>query len=555
MKARKGDGLYFLPLGGSGEIGMNLNLIGYGPAHHPRWLMIDCGVTFGDESVPGIDLIMGDPTFIAERNEDLLGLVLTHAHEDHIGAVPYLWPKLQCPVYATPFTGHLVVEKLKEVGLQGRVPLHIVPLGGTIELGPFGIELVTLTHSIPEPNALAIRTPLGTLLHTGDWKIDPDPLVGEVTDEAALRKLGDEGVLAMICDSTNVFSPGRSGSEATVRESLIELIGTLRGRIAVTAFASNVARLESVAHAAAAHGRHVVLVGRSMQRVVAAAKASGYLTDMADFIDERDAGWLPPETVLYLCTGSQGEPRAALSRIASGTHPNVTLEAGDTVIFSSRIIPGNEREIFAVQSQLAARGIEVMTEHDHLVHVSGHPCRDELADMYRWVRPKIAVPVHGELRHLVEHEAFARSLQVPQALFAPNGSMMQLAPGPAAIIDEVPHGRLYRDGLNLFRDGYEALRERRKLAIAGVVNAVLVLNKKGRLAAEPAISLHGVAVPDAEEMSATLRDIVDDVIEREVGRAWADDDFIAEMTRRALRKAIVKAAGVKPEAKVQIVRV
>jgi len=554
VKPREGDGLYFLPLGGAGEIGMNLNLIGYGPEHRPRWLMIDCGVTFGDESVPGVDLVMADPEFIADRKKDLLGLVLTHAHEDHIGAVPFLWPRLRCPVYATPFTGYLVMEKLKEVGLQGQVPLHIIPLGGTLELGPFAIELVTLTHSIPEPNALAVRTPLGTIVHTGDWKIDPDPLVGEVTDEEGLRKLGDEGVLAMICDSTNVFSPGRSGSEATVRESLTELLGGLKGRIAVTAFASNVARLESVAYAAAHHGRHVVLVGRSMQRIVAAAKASGYLTDTADFIDERDAGWLPPETVVYLCTGSQGEPRAALSRIASGTHPNVVLESGDTVIFSSRIIPGNEREIFAVQAQLAARGIDVLTEQDHLVHVSGHPCRDELADMYRWVRPKIAVPVHGELRHLVEHKAFAESLQVPQALFAPNGSMMRLAPGPASVIDEVPHGRLYRDGLNLFPDGYAALRERRRLATAGLVTAVLVLNKKGRLAADPAISLHGVAVPDEDDMLDTLFDIVDDVIEREIGREWANDDFIAEMTRRALRKAVAKAVGIKPEAKVQIIR-
>ena len=555
FEARKGDGLYFLPLGGAGEIGMNLNLIGYGPPEAPSWLMIDCGVTFADESMPGIDLVMPDPAFIEDRREDLLAMVLTHAHEDHIGAVPYLWPRFRCPVYATPFTGYLVREKLKEVGLQDVVPLHIVPLGGSITLGPFTVELVTLTHSIPEPNALAVRTPLGTIVHTGDWKIDPDPLIGEVTDEAGLRALGDQGVLAMICDSTNVFAPGRSGSEARVRDSLVDLIGTLKGRIAVTAFASNVARLESVAYAAARHGRHVVLVGRSMQRVVAAAKATGYLTELSDFIDERDAGWLPPETVLYLCTGSQGEPRAALSRIATGTHPNVVLESGDTVIFSSRIIPGNEREIFAVQSQLAARGIEVITEQDELVHVSGHPCRDELADMYRWVRPKIAVPVHGELRHLNEHVAFAQSLQIPKSLYAPNGSMIRLAPGPATIVDEVPHGRLYRDGLNLFAEGYSALRDRRRLAACGLVSAVLVLSAKGKLATEPAISLHGVAAPDEPDLIDTLHDIVEDVLAREVGREWANDEFIAEMTRRALRRAINKAVGVKPEAKVQILRI
>jgi ribonuclease J len=551
--AHPDDELLFLPLGGAGEIGMNLNLLGYGPAHRPRWIMIDCGVTFGDDTTPGIDLIMADPSFIVERQKDLLGLVLTHAHEDHIGAVPFLWPKLRCPIYATPFTAKLVLEKLKEEGLAGTVPLRVIPLGGTIELGPFGIELVTITHSIPEPNALAIRTPLGTVVHTGDWKIDPDPLIGEVTDMLALRRLGDEGVLAMICDSTNVFSPGRAGSEADVRASLTKLIASLRNRVAVTAFASNVARLESVILAAQASDRHVVLVGRAMKRLIEAAQTAGYLKGLPPLLSEDDGGWLPPDKVLYLCTGSQGEPRAALSRIAAGTHPRVVLEAGDTVIFSSRIIPGNERAIAATHNRLVSRGIEVLTERDHFVHVSGHPCRDDLADMYQWIRPRIAVPVHGETRHLIEHEKFARAMQVPETLLAANGTMLRLAPGKAGIVEEVEHGRLIRDGSGLFSDQASALKERRKLAYAGLITATLVIDRQGRLAAQPRVSLVGVP-GDGPALSRELSTLAAEIVAREEGRKWADEEFLSEMTRRALRKAALKATGVKPETRVEVIR-
>jgi ribonuclease J len=548
------DELYFLPLGGAGEIGMNLNLLGYGPPHRPRWIMIDCGVTFGDDTTPGIDLIMADPEFIAERQQDLLGLVLTHAHEDHIGAVPFLWPKLRCPVYATPFTATLVLEKLKEAGLVGRVPLHVIPLGGAITLGPFGIELITITHSIPEPNALAIRTPLGTVVHTGDWKIDPEPLIGEATDMPSLRKLGDEGVLAMICDSTNVFSPGRAGSEAEVRDSLTDLIAGLKRRIAVTAFASNVARLESVIMAAHAADRHVVLVGRSMKRLIEAAIGAGYLKDLPPLLSEDDGGWLPPDKVLYLCTGSQGEARAALSRIAAGTHPRVVLEAGDTVIFSSRIIPGNEREIAAVQNRFVSRGIEVLTERDHFVHVSGHPCRDDLADMYQWIRPRIAIPVHGETRHLIEHEKFAKSMQVPETVLAANGTLVRLAPGPARIVEEVEHGRLVRDGTGLYSDQASALKERRKLSFAGLITATLVVDREGRLAAQPKVMVIGVPSRDPEALAEELSALAANVAAREEGRSWADDEFLSELTRRALRKAALKATGVKPETRVDVIR-
>lgn len=477
------DELLFLPLGGSGEIGMNLNLYGYGPEDGRQWIIVDLGVTFGDERTPGVDLIMPDPAFIEDRREELLGIVLTHAHEDHIGAVAHLWPRLRCPVYATPFTATMVRGKLIEAGLEGEVPLHIIPLGHRFDLGPFDIELVTLTHSILEPNALAIRTPLGLVMHTGDWKIDPDPVLGDDIDIARLTEIGDEGVRAIVCDSTNVFSPGTSGSEADVATSLIELIRPMEGRVAVTTFASNVARLESIARAAAACDRHAVLVGRAMYRVVAAARDAGYLKDLPPFLTEHDAGYLPREKVLFICTGSQGEPRAALARIAEDGHPNIVLEKGDCVVFSSRVIPGNEVSIFDLQNTLALRGIRVITEKDHFVHVSGHPCRDELARMYQWIRPEISVPVHGEARHLAEHAALARELQVPQQVVIRNGLMVRLAPGPAEIIDEAPSGRIYLDGDVLTASDEGAVQERRRLAFAGSAFVSVVLDGKASFAA------------------------------------------------------------------------
>src|SRR5215831_934267 len=500
----------FLPLGGAGEIGMNLNCYGYGPENDRQWIVVDCGVLFGREtSTPGIDLIMPDIRFLEEVREDLLGLVLTHGHEDHIGAVAHLWPRLRCPVYATPFTARLLEDKLEEAGLEDRVKLKIVPLGGALKLGPFALEFISITHSIPEPNAIAIRTPLGTIVHTGDWKIDPAPQLGEVTDDAALRKLGDEGVLACVCDSTNALVQGESGSEARVKRSLHDLIGTLRGRVAVTAFASNVARLDSIAHAARAHGREVVLVGRAMRHMVTCARETGYLKDFPPVREEEDVPRLPPERVLFLCTGSQGEPRAALSRIAAGEHPYVSLGEGDSVVFSSRIIPGNELAIFELQNQLAARGVAVLTERDHFVHVSGHPARDELAAMYSWVKPKIAIPVHGELRHMSEHARFARELQVPQSIVAMNGQMVRLAPHGAEIIDETPSGRLHLDGRVLVHedDGYARLR--RSLGFAGFIGVTLVLDRRGRLAADPVVHLEGI--PD------TVHEPVRDAVARAAG--------------------------------------
>lgn len=551
------DELVFLPLGGAGEIGMNLNLYGFGPANDRRWIMVDLGVTFGDERTPGVDLIMPDPVFIEERRDELLGLVLTHAHEDHIGAVAHLWPRLKCPIFATPFTAVLVKAKLIEAGIESEVPLTIVPLGGRFSLGPFDIELVTLTHSIPEPNALAIRTPLGLVMHTGDWKIDPEPLVGGDMDIQRLTEIGDEGVRAIVCDSTNVFSPGTSGSEADVAKSLIDVIRACPQRVAVTTFASNVARIESIARAAEACDRHVVLVGRAMFRVVGAAREAGYLADVPPFLTEHDAGYIPPDKVLFICTGSQGEPRAALARIVEDSHPNIALSEGDTVIFSSRIIPGNESSIFDLQNRLAERGIRVITEKDHFVHVSGHPCRDELARMYQWIRPQIAVPVHGEARHLAEHAVLARELQVPETVVLRNGLMVRLAPGPAEIVDEAPVGRLYLDGDVLIEADEGAVQERRKLAFAGSVFVSLVLDREGKVRGDPQVRLMGLPAEDGHGVSFEDRalDAVDEALERLPAKRRGDDDTVAEFMRRAVRGALRREWGKKAQVSVVVTRI
>lgn len=508
MKSNTTDELVFLPLGGSNEIGMNFNLYGFGPPDDRKWIVVDLGVTFGDLTTPGVDIIMPDPAFIEEHADDILGIVLTHAHEDHIGAVGWLWPRLKAPVYATPFTAYLVREKLRDANLEGEVDITEVPLGGTIRLGPFEIELVTITHSIPEPNGLAIRTPLGTVLHTGDWKIDPDPVIGAPTDVDKLRRIGDEGVLAMVCDSTNVFVDGESGSELGVRDALFELISGLKGKVAVACFASNVARVHSVARAAQAAGRSVCLVGRSMHRITGAARSVGHLTDLQPFISEAEANSLDDEHVLYLCTGSQGEARAALSRIAEGTHPHVKLSLKDSCIFSSRVIPGNDVAIRNLQNKLADRGVRIYTDRDHPgIHVSGHPCRDELIQMYQWARPRIAVPTHGERRHLLEHVAFARDLQVPEALAPRNGDMVRLAPGPAAIIDETPSGRLFVDGGMLTPENSDPLRERRHAAHNGVLMVSVVLDRKGKLATDLEVRAIGLPADDEYPLEDALEDL------------------------------------------------
>jgi ribonuclease J len=559
MAKSKNDELVFLPLGGSNEIGMNFNLYGFGPPDDRKWIVVDLGVTFGDQTTPGVEVILPDPEFMEQNADRLLGIVLTHAHEDHIGAVAHLWPRFKAPIYATPFTAFILREKLREADLLDEAEITIVPLGGTIELGPFQLELITLTHSIPEPNGLAIRTPLGTILHTGDWKIDPDPLLGGPTDIDAIRKLGDEGVLAMVCDSTNVFVDGHAGSEADVRKTLIPLIGSLKGRVAVACFASNVARMDSVIRAAEANGRRVCLVGRSMHRMAAAAKSVGLMTDIKPFIEDSEAKRLPAEGVLYLCTGSQGEPRAALSRIAEGTHPHVKLGANDSCLFSSRVIPGNDIPIRNLQNKLTERGVRLYTERDHPgIHVSGHPCRDELAQMYAWARPEIAVPTHGERRHLMEHAAFARDLQVPQQVTPRNGDMVRLAPGRAEIIDEVAAGRLYVDAGVVVPEHGDALRERRHAAYNGMLAVSVVLDERGRIVSGPQVRALGLPTESEDHLDEVLNDLADEAetaLKRIKGDELEQDELIEKAISRGVKKASQRIWGRRPVVETTVLRV
>jgi ribonuclease J len=552
------DELVFLPLGGCNEIGMNLNAYGYGPPTDRKWILVDVGVTFGDDRTPGVDLIMPDPEFLEGEAHNILAIILTHAHEDHIGAIGHLWPRIKAPVYATPFTAELVKDKLNETGLDKQVELHTVPLGAELEFGPFKVEFVTLTHSIPEPNGLAITTPLGLILHTGDWKIDPDPMIGDDFDQAAIERLGKAGVLAMVCDSTNVFVEGEAGSEGDVRKELIKLIGELSGRVAVTGFASNVARVESIAMAAEANGRRVCLVGRSMHRITNAAKTVGLLQGLKPFIEDDEAGRFPPDKILYLCTGSQGEPRAALSRIARGDHPHVRLGKGDTIVFSSRVIPGNEKAIFAMQDSLAEQGVRLITERVRDVHVSGHPCRDELRRMYQWAKPQIAVPVHGERRHILEHAAFALTLQVPQSVAPRNGDMIRLAPGEPVVIDEVPSGRLLLDGKRLVPEGAMSLKDRRRIAQGGYLAISVVLDGKGRIKDGPAILARGLSEVDgglADASLEALEDAAEEAINRLKPSELDDDMAIERSVIRSVRKAADITFGKRPLMDVLVLRV
>lgn len=529
---------------------MNLNAYGYGPPDNRKWIIVDIGVTFGGANEPGVDVILPDPTYLAEQKENILAIILTHAHEDHIGAIGHLWPRLKAPVYATPFTAALVRGKLKEHGLEGKVKLTETTLDGRLSIGPFEIEYVRLTHSIPEPSGLAIRTPLGLVWHTGDWKIDPEPIIGDVTDDARLRELGGEGVLAMVCDSTNVFVEGEAGSEAGVRDQLIEVIGGCKGKVAVTLFASNVARLDSVVRAGIACGRTPILVGRSMHKITAAAKGVGLLADLPNFMDESDAGYLEPNQLLLLCTGSQGEPRAALSRIAAGDHRHIKLGEGDTVIFSSRQIPGNETAIHDVQNRLVEKGVRLITDRDAHIHVSGHPCRDELKQMYQWARPKIAVPVHGERRHILEHVELARALQTPEAIAPKNGDVIRLAPGPAAVIDEAPAGRLHLDGGVIVEAESEALRLRRRLAEDGQVIVTLVISgKKHTILTGPDIRLVGLAAggeDEEEELLDELTDVAAGAFNRLSAADRQDEDMVEEVVMKAVRKQVQKTLGKRP---------
>jgi ribonuclease J len=544
------DGLAFLPLGGTGEIGMNLNLYRYGG----KYLAVDCGIGFGGSENPEVEIMMPDPAFIAERRDKLLGLVITHAHEDHIGAVAHLWRQLRCPVYATPFGAAVLKRKLTEAGLANEVKVHIVPPGGAIDLPPFKMQFMPVSHSVPEAQALVIRTPAGIVLHTGDWKLDPDPLVGLPTDEAAFARLGEEGVLAMVCDSTNAMVDGESGSEAEVQESLTRLIGGIKhGRIAVTCFASNVARVQSVALAAKKAGRTVALVGRSLRNLEAAARDCGYLKSVPEFVSEDDAGSIPDENLLMLVTGSQGEARSALSRIAGDTHPNISLGEGDTVIYSSRMIPGNERGIITVQDSLVRRGVRVITDDDDMTHVSGHPAREELKTLYRLVRPKYSVPVHGEWRHLSAHAELARHCGATPILIE-DGDILQLAHNRCEVIDSAPVGRLALDGDRLVPLDGPVLAARRRMLFNGVVLGSAAMDSSGRLVGKPRVSAPGLFEQDDPENIRVTAEFAQGLAGLPAGLR-KDDAALADAARAALRRALGRKLQKRPMVDVHLLRV
>jgi ribonuclease J len=552
------DELTFAPLGGVGEIGMNLSIYGLGNRHQRSWLAVDLGVSFGDEEhLPGIDLIMPDISFLEKERKNLVGLVLTHAHEDHFGAIIDLWPKLQCPIYATQFSAALFQAKLEAERNPPKIPVTVVPSGGRIDLGPFNVEFIPVAHSIPESHALAIHTALGTVLHTGDWKLDPTPILGPPTDEKRLRELGEAGVLALVGDSTNAVRDGRSPSEAEVATIIAGLVKSAKGRVAVTTFASNVARVKAVADAAKAADREVVVVGRAMERVVQVARECGYLDGTQSFRGMDLYGHFPADKVLALCTGSQGEPRAALARIANNDHPAVTLNKGDTVIFSSRTIPGNEKAVNSIINGLVAQGVEVITDRTHLVHVSGHPRRDELRDIISWVRPQILIPVHGEALHLAEHAKLARAAAVPKVITCRNGDLVKLGPGDPGIIDELPAGRLYKDGTILEDSKSRAVVERRKMGYAGCVFVAVAMTQKGELADDPEVDLIGIPEKNAagEELDDIVFDVVVSTVEGLPRARRRDPDALAESVRRAVRAAVAEEWGKKPLCFVHVLEV
>lgn len=551
----RSDEVFFLPLGGSGEIGMNLNLYG----HRGRWLMVDCGVTFGGETMAGVDLITPDPGFIAAHADRLDGLVLTHSHEDHLGAVQYLWRRFRCPVWATPFAASVLRRKLAESEFRHDIGLTVVPLDARVRIGPFDIEFIHLTHSIPEPMALAIGTAAGTIFHTGDWKIDPTPLVGNDMAVARIEELGRGGVLALVGDSTNAMREGEAGSEADVRAALTALIPRLRGRIAVACFASNIARLESIAAAARANGRDVALVGRALWRMHDAARENGYLDPSFHFLKEDEAGYVPADRLVLICTGSQGEPRAALSRIANDEHPHVVLEAGDTCVFSSRTIPGNERAVLRLKNQLVALNVAVVDDETAPpdlggpIHVSGHPCRGELARMYQWVRPQIAVPVHGEAQHMAAHAALAADCQVRQTIVPANGQVIALSRRGPQLVGEVESGRLAVEGDRLVPIDGDVIRARGRMMWHGAVLATVVVDRKGRAVGAPRLSAPGLSGDEEAELLGDLQEAAEDAVAR--ARRGTDDAALEEDVRRAIRRRAKDRLGKRPEVRVHLVRV
>jgi len=553
----KKEEFIFCPLGGSGEIGMNMNLFAYGNPDNRKWIIVDIGVTFADDTIPGIDLIYPDPGFIVDKKDDLLGLVLTHAHEDHIGAIAHIWPKLLCNIYATPFTAVLIQEKFKEKKIDITNKLKIIKLNGNVQLGPFKIEFVTLTHSILEPNGLSIKTPAGMVLHTGDWKCDPNPLIGETINEKKLKQIGEEGVLAMICDSTNVFSPGRAGSEMDVRKSLLNIMEKIPKRIVVTSFASNVARMESIFYCAKKTRRKISLIGRSMHRIYKAAKQCGYLKNLIEPINSKEAKKSSREKIIYLCTGSQGEPNGAMMRLANYIHPDVFIEKGDTVIFSSKIIPGNEKKLSKLHNQLVKNGIEVISEETNFVHVSGHPNREDLKDMYNWVKPRSVIPVHGEHRHMIEHINFAKEMQVPYPVQVENGDIVKLFPGEKPnIIDKAPVGRVFVDGNISVGEESQSIKDRKNLSYNGFLEITIIVNNSGKVINKPIISFKGIPTDnDNNDFLIDLEDKIRNTCKTFSLKNSKQEYNLVETLKTNCRKTVKEKTGKRPHTNVNLVRI
>ncbi len=550
------DELLFCPLGGSGEIGMNMNLFAYGKPDNQKWIIVDVGVTFADDTVPGVDIIYPDPGFIIDKKDDLLGIVLTHAHEDHIGAIAHVWPKLKCKIYATPFTSVLITEKFKEKKIDITSYLKIVELNSTINLDPFKIEFVTLTHSILEPNGLRIQTPVGNILHTGDWKCDPDPLIGGNINSKRLKEIGNEGVLAMICDSTNVFSEGRAGSELDVRKNLLKVFQRLKKRIIVTSFASNVARMETVFYCAEQTGRLISLVGRSMHRIFKAARQCGYLKNVIDPIDPRDAKNISREKIVYLCTGSQGEPMGAINRIVKYTHPDVFIERNDTVIFSSKIIPGNEKKLYKLHNNLVKEGIEVISEDNEYIHVSGHPNREDLRDMYNWVKPKVVIPVHGEHRHMMEHIEFAKEMQVKYPVQVENGDIVKLYPGEKPeVYDKAPSGRVYLDGNVPVEEDSRSIKERRNISSNGFLEATIMITPKGNIHNKPLVTFRGLPVYENDDFIYGLEEEIEKTVRTFSLNNAKQKDNLIDALKITCRKFSKEKTGKKPLTNINLVRI
>ena len=550
------DELLYCPLGGAGEIGMNMNLFGYGQEDDHKWIMVDVGVTFADDTIPGVDLIYPDPGYAEDKKDNFLGIILTHAHEDHIGAITHVWPKFKCKIYATPFTAALVTEKFREKKIDITSYLQIVQLGSTINLKPFKIEFITMTHSIVEPNGLRIETPAGSILHTGDWKCDPNPLVGDNMNSKRLIEIGKEGVLTMICDSTNVLSVGRSGSEKDVRDSMLKIIEKQKKRVIVTSFASNVARMETIFYCAEKTGRNISLVGRSMHRIYKAAKQCGYLSDVIEPIDPRDAKNISSEKIIYLCTGSQGEPMGAMNRISNYIHPDVFVEAGDTVIFSSKIIPGNEKKLYKLHNQLVREGINVISEETDFVHVSGHPNRDDLKDMYEWIQPNSIIPVHGEQRHMLEHINFAKKLNVPHPIKVENGDIVRIFPGDSPeVFDKAPYGKIFLDGNIGVEEESKSIKERRNISQNGHLDITVIITTQGNIHNMPIVNFMGIPILNTEEFKISIQDEIDKIAKSFSLNNKKQEENFKDALKVTCRKFTKEKTGKRPITNINLVRI